>query len=99
MSKQTFTPQSAMDALLAEERIMRRMIPRLKIAEPVVSVLFQLIIWSFGLATCYFMAVFNLTEDPSYPILQVPGLWELYEQLILGAADPELALMIMIVIC
>lgn len=98
MSKQTFTPQSAMDALLAEERIMRRMIPRLKIAEPVVSVLFQLIIWSFGLATCYFMAVFNLTEDPSYPILQVPGLWELYEQLILGAADPELALMIMIVI-
>ena len=41
MSKQTFSPQAAMDMLQKEEKMLRRNVPRLKITEPIVTALFD----------------------------------------------------------
>ena len=72
MSKQTFSPQAAMDMLQKEEKMLRRNVPRLKITEPIVTALFAFIAVASALISYYGMLATSYAKEAAHPFNQLP---------------------------
>ena len=72
MSKQTFSPQAAMDMLQKEEKMLRRNVPRLKITEPIVTALFAFIAIGSLLVSYYGVLLTTYAKESDLPFKQIP---------------------------
>lgn len=95
MSKQTFSPQAAMEMLQKEETMLRRNVPRLKITEPIVTALFALIAVGTVLISYYGMLATTYAKETAHPFNQLPLLQDALQ--LLNINDENQAVLVFLV--
>ena len=95
MSKQTFSPQAAMEMLQKEETMLRRNVPRLKTSEPIVTALFACIAVASVLISYYGMLATTYAEEAAHPFHQLPLLQDALQ--LLNINDEKQAVLVFLI--
>lgn len=81
MSKQQFSVKTAWEKLHEEENMLRGIKPFLKVAEPVVSILYVLLLIVIAPITDYALLIANCNADWTTVMRKLPLLWDLIQPL------------------